>query len=53
VTYRWHELLERANIGRAKARAAIRLAESLGAIAIEEVPGRKRVFVRNLLAPQL
>jgi hypothetical protein len=46
-------IAERANIGRAKARAAIKLAESLGAIAIEEVPGRKRVFVRNLLAPQL
>jgi hypothetical protein len=35
-------IAERANIGRAKARAAIRLAESLGAIAIEEAPGRKR-----------
>jgi hypothetical protein len=40
-------IAERANIGRAKARAAIRLAESLGAIAIEEVPGRKRVFVNR------
>jgi hypothetical protein len=40
-------IAERANIGRAKARAAIRLAESLGAIAIEETPGRKRVFVNR------
>jgi hypothetical protein len=40
-------IAERANIGRAKARAAIRLAESLGAIAIEEAPGRKRVFVNR------
>src|SRR5262245_18075629 len=35
---------ERANIGRTKARAAIRLAEHLGLIAIEETPGRKRVI---------
>lgn len=41
------QIAERANIGRAKARAAIRLAESLGAIAIEEMPGRKRVFVNR------
>jgi hypothetical protein len=40
-------IAERANIGRAKARAAIRFAESLGAIAIEEAPGRKRVFVNR------
>jgi hypothetical protein len=40
-------IAERANIGRTKARAAIRLAESLGAIAIEEAPGRKRVFVNR------
>jgi hypothetical protein len=32
----------RANIGRAKTRAAIRLAESLGLIAIEEAPDRNR-----------
>ena len=38
-------IAERANIGRARARAAIRLAETLGAIAIEETPSRKRVFV--------
>ena len=36
-------IAERANIGRAKARAAIRLAESLGAIAIEAAPDRRRV----------
>jgi hypothetical protein len=40
-------LAERANIGRAKARAAIRLAESLGLIAIEEAPGRRRVIVNR------
>ena len=38
-------IAERANIGRAKARAAIWLAKSLGAIAIEEAPDRKRVIV--------
>jgi hypothetical protein len=42
-------IAERANIGRAKARAAIRLAESLGAIAIEDAPGRKRVFVNRYI----
>jgi hypothetical protein len=41
------QIAERANIGRAKVRAAIRLAESLGAIAVEEVPGRKRAFVNR------
>jgi hypothetical protein len=41
------QIAERANIGRAKVRAAIRQAESLGAIAIEEMPGRKRVFVNR------
>jgi hypothetical protein len=40
-------LAERANIGRAKARAAIRLAEGLGLIAIEETPDRKRVIVNR------
>ena len=40
-------IAERANIGRAKVRAAIRLAESLGAIAIEEMPDRKRGFVNR------
>ena len=41
------QLAERANIGRAKVRAAIRLAESLGLIAIEETPDRKRVIVNR------
>jgi hypothetical protein len=41
------QLAERANIGRAKARAAIRLAESLGLIAIEEATGRRRVIVNR------
>jgi hypothetical protein len=40
-------LAERANIGRAKTRAAIRLAESLGLIAIEEATGRRRVIVNR------
>ena len=41
------QLAEHANIGRAKVRAAIRLAESLGLIAIEETPDRKRVIVNR------
>ena len=40
-------IAERANIGRAKARAAIRLAEGLGLIAIEEAPDRKRVIINR------
>jgi hypothetical protein len=40
-------LAERADIGRAKSRAAIRLAESLGLIAIEEATGRRRVIVNR------
>lgn len=40
-------IAERANIGRAKTRAAIRLAESLGVIAIEHMPDRKRVIVNQ------
>ena len=40
-------IAERANIGRAKTRAAIRLAEGLGLIAIEEMPDRKRVIVNR------
>jgi hypothetical protein len=40
-------IAERANIGRAKTRAAIRLAESLGLIAIEEAPNRKRVIINR------
>ena len=43
-------IAERANIGRANTRAAIRLAESLGAIAIEEAPDRKRVIVNRCVA---
>jgi hypothetical protein len=42
------QIAERANIGRAKARAAIRLAsESLGVIAIEETPGGKRTSLNS------
>ena len=44
---RWHGVAERANIGRAKTRAAIRLAEGLGLIDIEEMPDRKRVIVNR------
>ena len=40
-------IAERANIGRAKTRAAVRLAESLGLISIEEAPGGKRVIVNR------
>jgi hypothetical protein len=40
-------IAERANIGRAKARAAIRLAESLGLIAIDHMPTGKRVIVNR------
>jgi hypothetical protein len=40
-------IAERANIGRAKARAAIRLAQSLGLITIEEAPDRKRVIINR------
>ena len=40
-------IAERANIGRAKTRAAIRLAESLGLIAIEQEPGQARVITNR------
>src|SRR4029077_8455930 len=40
-------IAERANIGRAKTRAAIRLAESLGLIAIEQEPGRGRAIINR------
>jgi hypothetical protein len=40
-------IAQRANIGRAKARAAIRLAGGLGLIAIEEAPDRKRVIINR------
>ena len=38
---------ERANIGRAKTGAAIRLAEGLGLIALEEAPDRKLVIINR------
>jgi hypothetical protein len=41
------QIAEPANIGRAKVRAAIRRAESLGVIAIEETPGEKRTIVNR------
>ena len=40
-------IAERANIGRAKTRAAIRLAEYLGLIAIEQEPGRERAIINR------
>jgi hypothetical protein len=40
-------IAERANIGRAKVRAAIRLAESLGVILVEETSGGKRTIVNR------
>ena len=40
-------IAERANIGRAKARAAIRLAKGLGLIAIEDAPDRRRVIINR------
>ena len=40
-------IAERANIGRAKARAAIRLAEGLSLIIIKEAPDRKRVIINR------
>jgi hypothetical protein len=40
-------IAERANIGRAKTRAAIRLAESLGLIAIEQEPGQERAIIKR------
>ena len=41
------QIAERTNVGRAKARAAIRLAESLGLIAIDHMPTGKRVIVNR------
>jgi len=38
-------IAERANIGRAKVRAAIRLAERLSIIKIEQMPRRKRLII--------
>ena len=40
-------IAERANVGRAKARAAIRLAERLGIIAVEVAPDRKRAIINR------
>jgi hypothetical protein len=40
-------IAELAHVGRAKARAAIRLAESLGVVAIEHVPNGKRAIVNR------
>jgi hypothetical protein len=40
-------IAERANVGRAKTRAAIRLAESLGIIGIEVAPDRKRMIMNR------
>jgi hypothetical protein len=42
-------IAERVSIGRAKARAAIRLAESLGVIAIEHMFDRKRVITNRCI----
>ena len=41
------QIAKRANVGRAKARAAIRLAERLGIIAIEVAPDRKRMIINR------
>ena len=46
-------IAQRANVGRAKVRAAIRLAESLGLIAIEEALGRKRVIINRGIRSRL
>ena len=40
-------IAERANIGRAKTRAAIRLAEYLGLISIEQEAGQARAIVNR------
>jgi hypothetical protein len=40
-------IAERANVGRAKTRAAIRLAERLGIIAIEVASDRKRMIINR------
>jgi hypothetical protein len=40
-------IAERANIGKAKTREVIRLAESLGLIAIEQEPGRGRAIINR------
>jgi len=50
VLFQWHGLL---SVPTSVARATIRLAESLGAIAIEEAPGRKRALVNRCIVPLL
>jgi DNA-binding transcriptional regulator LsrR (DeoR family) len=40
-------IAERANVGRAKVRVAIKLAERLEIIAIEIAPDRKRVIINR------
>lgn len=40
-------IAERANVGRAKVRAAIRLAERLGIIAVGVAPDRKRMIINR------
>jgi two-component system response regulator FixJ len=46
------QIAKRANVGRAKVRAAIRLAESIGAIATEDAPNRTRVIVNRSNKPR-
>ena len=46
------QLAKRANVGRAKVRTAIRLAESIGAIATEDAPNRTRVIVNRSNKPR-
>jgi len=45
------QIAERAHLGRAKTRAAIKLAESLGVIAREDASKRKRIVVSRVLTP--
>jgi hypothetical protein len=47
------QIAERAHLGRAKTRAAIKLAESLGVIAREDASKRKRIVVSRVLTPLL
>ena len=41
------QIAERANVGRTKARAAIRLAECYWVVTVEQAPGRRRVLVNR------
>jgi hypothetical protein len=45
-------IAERANVGRAKTQAAIRLAERLGIIGIEVAPDRKRMIINRCVTPR-